>query len=188
MPAKKNLFDIISIGTADSPVETLWVKRIVNCRNISYAPPVIPDFPETETFQGMTVDTGTNNFEFKTTTSHDANINMKTHYLSGNGTNAGLRFPGGGINGEFTNQLTVKGAINADKTGGHSLIAAESIRVEGSYYTGESQGITGTSPFVYDLRFGSLGGLEYRTGTISIKGGNTILLQLNPSWNPVPTI
>lgn len=187
MIEKKDLRDVNTIGTDASPVDTIFVKRILGCENFSYKPPIITISPDDEIFQGMITDKTGNTFEFKTTTHHDANINLKTHYLNGNGTNAGLRFPGGGINGEFTNRLTVKGQINADRTGEHSLVAAESIRVEGSYYTGEDQGVTASEPFVADLRI-SGGVLQYRTGTIEIKGGNTIYLLSTPTWISVPTI
>lgn len=187
MIEKKNLRNVNTIGTDVTPVDTIYVKRIIGCENLSYKPPIITISPDLEIFQGMAVDKTDNEFTFKTTTAHDANINMKTHYLNGNGTNAGLRFPGGGVNGEFSNQLTVKGAINADRTGGHSLIAEESIRANGSYYAGADQGVTGSSPFINGLRFG-VSGLEYQAGSITVKDGIVIGLIQGTSWSPVPSV
>lgn len=184
-PLEKNLTNVNIIGSEDNPVQIAYIRRVIGCENLSYDRPTIPVTPETETFNGMTINTSNNQFTHKTTTNYDANLNIKTHYVNGNGTNAGLRFPGGGVNGEFTNQLTSKGVINADRTGGHSLVAAESIQVQNSYYVVNDQGVTVTVNFIADLRWNGAV-LEYRQGTITTKGGITILLQVNPSWNPVP--
>lgn len=184
-PLEKNLTNVNIIGSEDNPVQIAYIRRVIGCENLSYDRPTIPVAPETETFNGMTINKLNNQFTHKTTTNYDANINVKTFYINGNGTNAGLRFPGGGVNGEFTNQLTSKGVINADRTGGHSLVAAESIQVQNSYYQQDNQGITNSENFVADLRWNGAV-LEYRTGTIGTNGGIVTYLLVNPSWNPVP--
>lgn len=111
MPGKKDMININAIGSLDTPVQIMYVRRIVSCENISNDSPVIDLFPEKETFQGMTIDTTDNKFTFKEITTYQANIAMGTNYINGNGTNTGLNFPGGAGNAKITGTFQATGLV-----------------------------------------------------------------------------
>lgn len=89
-------------------------------------------------------------------------------------------------NATFNQELNVKGIINADETGGHSIKADGTIRAESGYYYAGYQGETDTGmDIVNDIRWnGTI--LQYRKGTAVCRGGIITNWTEGPIWITVP--